>query len=311
MNSRRAKEINAAAKQGREFFRNANDSDYTVRPLLTFYGVACLSRALILLLKKQGGEEGLTAGHGLETVAWGDIMSGEPSTGLQGLHNLKIRTCSGTFSDLASYTKNITTIHDNSSAIQWKTYYNVPDSGKEFTFGDLLSRIPDLERDYGSASTEIKFAYISQVNYNQTEGFRAIVDAVKFKHFQSIYKNYGYEILEKSKQTILQADSDTFCQHPPMFIHAYIHKIFTVPKLHIVEPLPNNVYYSQICMTYVVSYILGMLVRYFPTHWISLTQGYKGDSLWPTINRTHQLVEQSFPELVIELITDALGKHSM
>ena len=68
LNARRAREINAAAKQAREYFRNANNANYSVRPLLTFYGVACLSRALLLLLKVDGGEEGLTASHGLETA---------------------------------------------------------------------------------------------------------------------------------------------------------------------------------------------------------------------------------------------------
>lgn len=46
LNVRRAKEINAAAKQAREYFRNASNSNYSVRPLLTYYGVASLSRAL-------------------------------------------------------------------------------------------------------------------------------------------------------------------------------------------------------------------------------------------------------------------------
>ena len=99
LNARRAREINAAAKQSREYFRNASDSNYSVRPLLTFYGVASLSRALLLLLKAKGGEEGLTASHGLETVGWSDIMSGDIAAGLQGLRNLKIRTRPGLFSD--------------------------------------------------------------------------------------------------------------------------------------------------------------------------------------------------------------------
>ena len=55
-----------------------------------------------------------------------------------------------------------------------------------------------------------------------------------------------------------------------------------------------------------VSYVLGMLVRYYPTHWMSLTKGDKGDEWWPTINRAQQFVEQSFPELVIELISDVI-----
>ena len=51
LNIRRTKEINAAARQAREYFRNASKSDFSVRPLLTFYGVASLSRALLLLLR--------------------------------------------------------------------------------------------------------------------------------------------------------------------------------------------------------------------------------------------------------------------
>ena len=60
LNARRAREINAAAKQAREYFSNAFNSNHSVRPLLTFYGVTSLSRALLLLLKADGGEEGLT-----------------------------------------------------------------------------------------------------------------------------------------------------------------------------------------------------------------------------------------------------------
>ena len=48
LNDLRIKEINAAAKQSREFFRNAEIASYTVRPLLTFYGISTLSKALIL-----------------------------------------------------------------------------------------------------------------------------------------------------------------------------------------------------------------------------------------------------------------------
>lgn len=59
LNTRRTKEINAAAKQAREYFRNASKADYSVRPLLTFYGVASLSRSFLLLLKRDGGEEKL------------------------------------------------------------------------------------------------------------------------------------------------------------------------------------------------------------------------------------------------------------
>ena len=51
-----------------------------------------------------------------------------------------------------------------------------------------------------------------------------------------------------------------------------------------------------------VSFILGMLARYFPTHWMALIHGSKGDSLWPAMCRAQEVVEHTFPELVAEFI---------
>ncbi|WP_234191874.1 YaaC family protein [Pseudacidovorax sp. NFM-22] len=60
LNQRRILEITSAARQAREFFRNAANSNSSVRPVLTFYGVASLSRALVLLFKPDMGETSLT-----------------------------------------------------------------------------------------------------------------------------------------------------------------------------------------------------------------------------------------------------------
>ena len=123
LNARRAKEINSAAKQSREYFRNSSQSNHSVRPLFTFYGVASLSRSLILLFKRDGGEEGLTGGHGLQTVNWGQHLSGDPSIALKNLMELKISTCSGLFYDLIKETKNRMSFHVNSSGVDWHWYY--------------------------------------------------------------------------------------------------------------------------------------------------------------------------------------------
>ena len=95
-----------------------------------------------------------------------------------------------------------------------------------------------------------------------------------------------------------------FNQMTPQFMHTYVQKMFgTIPNLHIIEPFPNLQRYSQIAATYMLSYFLGMLARYYPTYWVALMQGERGDILWPTLNRAQHLVERAFPELTIELIT--------
>lgn len=307
LNARRAKEINSASKQAREYFRNAANANYAVKPLLTFYGVASLSRALLLLMKKSGGEEGLTGSHGLETVGWGDILSGDTSTGLRNLGSLKIRTTSGLFDDFITHTDNRISLHVNSSAVDWRLAYDKPELGDEFTVDDLFSRIPDLQKDYSNISQVKKYASINQMTYTKEAGFSAKVNAERFSQFSEIYENIGYTQNTEGDWSTLTCSNETFENHRPMFIHTYIGKTFgTIPSLHLTEPFPSGARYSQLCITYMVSYFLGMLVRYYPTYWMSLTQGDKGDSMWPTINRAQQLVEQSFPELAIELIYDIL-----
>ncbi|MEH2392840.1 MAG: YaaC family protein [Nostoc sp.] len=309
LNARRAREMNAAAKQSREYFRNASNSNYSVRPLLTFYGVASLSRALLLLLKERGGEEGLTASHGLETVGWSNIMSGDITAGLQGLRNLKIRTTPGLFSDFVTHTNNRISIHVNSSGVDWRLSYDVPNLRQEFSVDDLFSRTPDLQKDYSNISEVTKYAFINQMTYSADAGFSAKVRAKPFSLFQDVYEGFGYTVESDSDWVTLTCDADTFARNLPMFIHTYMHKTFgSIPSLHITEPFSPSTRYSQLCITYMISYVLGMLVRYYPTHWISLIQGDKGDSLWPTMNRAQQLVEQSFPELVTELISDILNE---
>jgi hypothetical protein len=307
LNVRRAKEINAAAKQAREYFRNANNSNYSVRPLLTYYGVASLSRSLLLLLKREGGEEGLASGHGLMTINWGEQLSGDPSVGLASLLSLKVQTSSGLFSDFIRETNNRMSMHIHSAAVDWRINYDVPDTGIQISLGDLLARIPDLFKDYSNISSDIKYASVNEMSFNQASGFKAKVRHEHFSSFMNTYQNMGYMIETQEKWSTLTCNAETFAQNLPLFIHSYVQKLFgSIPDLYIAEPFDGKFAYSQLCITYLTSYFLGMLARYFPTHWISLIQGDKGDAFWPTINRAQQFVESSYPELVIEMIYDML-----
>ena len=127
--------------------------------------------------------------------------------------------------------------------------------------------------------------------------------------FKTYYESVGYSIVDEGNRSVLTANTETFSNSKPLFVHSYIDKTFgSIPNLHLSEPFQQGECYSQLCITYMVSYVLGMLVRYCPTYWISLTQGDKGDSWWPTVNRAQQFVEESYPELVIELIDDIVKK---
>ena len=308
LNARRAREINAATKQAREYFRNAGRSDYSVRPLLTFYGVTCLSRALLLLLKVDGGEEGLTTGHGIETVGWGDVLSGDTAAGLMRLGELRIRRRAGLFSDFVTHTNNRISIHVNSAGVDWRLCYKSSEGDEEYSLADLFSRIPDLQQEYSSVSGVVRYAAVSEMTYSNSEGFRAKLREEQCSQLRAAYESLGYTVACDGGWCVVTCSSEIFAKELPMFIHTYVHKIFgSIPNLFVAEPLPGGARYSQLCITYMTAYILGMLGRYYPTHWMSLIQGDRGDSMWPTLNRAQQFVEQSYPELVTELIDDVMN----
>ena len=307
LNARRAKEITAAAKQAREFFRNSSASDDSIRPLLTFYGVASLARALILLLRREGGEEGLTRGHGLETIEWGRQLSGDLTAGLAAMNELKIRTCAGVFLDLAQHTKNRMSMHVRSGAVDWRFNYDVPKAGDEILLGDITARLPDLSKEHKVLGIEPLYAGLNEMAYNASSGINIKVATQAFKPFASVYASAGYVSKQSDQTSIITGDAKLFSEQTPQFMHAYVNKLFgAIPRLYLVAPMPSRNRYSQLCMTYMVAFVLGMLARYFPTHWVSLSRGDKGDSLWPTLNQSHRVVAETFPELVAEMIEDIL-----
>lgn len=307
LNARRSKEISAAARQAREFFRNAASADFSVKPLLAFYGVASLSRSLALILRVEGGEEGLARGHGLETVGWPKTLSGQVSTSLAAIGALSVRTCDGLFTDLVRHTRNRVCFHVRSSAVDWRADCEIPPAGIEVRLVDLLERLPDLHADAPALGLVKRCAGVHEMTFSTKDGFLAKLVAEDFETFRESYEQSGYHVSIADKIAELTASAELIGQEFPQFIHAYVQKTFgSIPRLLIAERFADKACYSQLGVTYLMSYFLGMLCRYFPTHWISLIQGEKGDAYWPILNRAQHYVEQAYPELVIELLQDIM-----
>ncbi|HSS52647.1 MAG TPA: YaaC family protein [Thermoanaerobaculia bacterium] len=309
LSARRAKEITSSAKQAREFFRNSHQSNDSVKPLLSFYGVTSLGRSALLLLKRGSGEEAIVPGHGFETVGWLNTLSGDISGGLSALGNLKIRTRSGLFTDFVRETDNCMCMHVNSAAVDWRIPYDVPPLAEEFTLEDLISRIPDLQSEHQRSSQAIGYASVNSMSYTEDKGFNAKIFFKQFEMFKDSYIGAGLSIARDGDWFNLSCDAATFNRCTPQFMHTYVNKMFgSIPALHLVKPFANGSRYSQMAITYMISYCLGMLCRYFPTHWISLLNGEKGDALWPAINSAQKYIDASFPELIVEFIHDTLDQ---
>lgn len=304
----RAKEINSAAKQSAEFFRNAENATYTVRPLLTYYAILSLSRALILLLRTSGGENTLVEGHGLKTLDWSGVLSGNDlNENLKQIGGLKVLTCNGIFSELIKETENRISIHLNSSTVEWHVNYDMPDKGYVFTLDDLLSRIPDFQHDIAALELNENYAVIKyKMSYSDDKGFYCEVSDNR-EDVVDAYHQMGYTSVTSYNKCDLRCDAEIFKQKMPQFLHKYMHKSMgVIPSLYLIRPFDETRRYSELAIVFLMSYYLGMLVRYYPTHWNALVQGDNGDIYWPVLNRAQTYVEKVFPELVIELLNDML-----
>lgn len=305
LNTRRCMEITAAARQAREYFSQAALADMSVRPLLTFYGVSSLSRACILLLGKHGGETSLAGAHGLQTIDWRETLDGDLAKALGSLGGLKIKTCSGLYLDLAKHTQNQVCIHINSSAVQWDLLYPVPSLGSEASLDDLVARMPDLKDEVLRSSGIIKYNYVESCTFDQVQGLRLkLSERVPCDVITSI-RALGYTVSSDGKSHDVAATPIVFSQARLQFVHK--HKSpFGISEPHVAERLWNGS--SEICIIFKLSYILGMLARYFPTHWMALVNGSKGDRYRTLILEAQRAIESFFPSLVSELITYRISK---
>lgn len=70
VNDWKVQEVSSNIIQAREYFGSASKASITVKPLLLYYGVMSLSRALVLTLEPKLRETTLKASHGLVVSNW-------------------------------------------------------------------------------------------------------------------------------------------------------------------------------------------------------------------------------------------------
>ena len=304
INTTRAKQIVAAYLQGKEYYLNASQADISVKPLLLFYGVASLSRSLALFLKTNGGEETLIQGHGLSCYGWSGVLTTDVADSLKNIGHLPVRSCNGLFQDLLTSTNNKFCLHINSSGVDWAPEFLMPIFPIDLTFVDILKRLPDVKAEY-TLWTE-KSSLVACVSHIQGVKQEVIIQLQKQENIQEIidYADGRIKISEESNLLVLQVNKDDL----PLFINSFIEKNFgSIPDLYVTKPFPNNTYIAQIPLTYILAYYLGMLCRYFPSHWMALSKGNIGDEFWPLMQICITYIEEAFPQLIAEFIEQKLS----
>lgn len=301
-NSGQVKEINSCFIQAREYFTSANKSERIVKPLLLYYGVMNLSKGAILFLKRGLREGSLSASHGLSTKDWANSLN-QPNYDIS---NLSITVNKkGTLPEFMEASDNTSLLRINSSALNYK--YKHSNINHEFSLSlqDLISRLPELRDHYirwqglpkcllGGVTPDSNNNLVFNLQKNQN-GILLSPDDV-----QRLFENYYPIIQETTEQYNFILNKPATL---PIFYWDEINEsMLNIGKGYLVLTFPNQCDISKTISTYILSYFLGMLVRYFPSKWMSLMRNELGDASLPTLLKGISFIEHQYPMMIVDLL---------
>lgn len=284
----KVREINAAFAQGRMYFENARAASMGVKPVLLYYGVLSLCTGLVLCRDQEKTERTLAHSHGLSRPGWKELLA----KGIVKVLDLEIQAQKqGTFREVVNVTwhTHISWLFQGDPREQ-DIVPDVRDLGKVrfaedhscLTLGDLLAR----SRYTGTGYQDVT-----------GEPSRLHQAAVRFAHPNRTDILFWFP-------TSVGAIPDDFQKGGSLSGRSLVfnHDDPSIPVFHyegnylmcVAEDFPNGDKLSEFLKLYLMSYILGMLARYFPSKWIALLRHDEGGFAQPLLERATKAVETEF-----------------
>ena len=304
----KVEQMNACFAHGREYFRNAERSEMSVKPLLLYYGVLSCCRGVILANNPHKKEESLKPRHGLETVDWQNTLSG----GIKNVLELRIRATDGTFCELVDVCWHLKTLqfflgptNQMGSTGQPLGDIGFVTDGSCLKLDDLISRLlqtgmvyPDLTgrpaKMFGGAriashppGVHLAFPLVGIPNE-----LKGLVDG------QNVYVGSSDQVCPGFRQSDDAGDALMFVRRDG---EAHL-KTFPVSHygegefMVVIMDFPNGDKLTEFIKHFLISYVLGMLVRYHPSIWIALLRNEKGDFAQPLLVDAVEAIESDFAQ---------------
>lgn len=299
VNSWKIHEVTSNFIQGREYFTSAKTAGFTVKPLLLYYGVLALSRALILTLTPKVTENTLKPSHGIDIRNWTEVLKNKD------FENLELVIGDGSFSEVLNATENKNYLRSGTDVINYHTHLNTPLKGQKITLQQIYQYIPDLNNEFKKwTGNNIPFAIIDELIHEDVDGKIRI-------------KLYSYDLNDELIETLLPTQ---YCKNREAIysknsitiryensgwgpnITQKFNGPFNLGQTCIVPPLANDVGFNLVSSMLAISYTFGMMARYFPSTWISLRRVEKGDKIYPLIHTTLNYIEEKFPIVVLDFL---------
>jgi hypothetical protein len=277
---------------------------------LLYYGVLSLSRGVILLRDRTKSEASLKPSHGLEVVHWKETLAG----GISEVLDLKVRATNGTFSELAAAV-------DNLQLTGWwcapklnlgQYHVSLPAprflvDKSEITFEDLASRDQRLLGLYERATGKASRVHLGEI-VADTSGLEVSIFAFSNGASKAVVESrFGWPsgtVVRERAWGRRMPIPNYYVQIPGSDLNA-LKPLLPVTHydggdgMYVVEDFPNGDRLSELLRTFLLSYFLGMLVRYFPSRWMALLRNEKGDAAQPVLIAAVNAIEGDFPKLIL------------
>jgi hypothetical protein len=314
-NAAHASEICASFIQGAAYFASAKKADRVVRPLLLYYGVLSLARGTAVFLLKGRREASLSQAHGLITIAWGETLA-KPSADVG---DLRVRVAqNGSLHEFANATVNETLLRLGQNTINQILAQDPLGTDQEFTLGDILSRLPELMRQYDRWRSDGKCAFGS-IEKNPPRG-SVIINIRKRDGSLNVDRNRVDRIVQHLEVESVQEKQDDWCvairvpsdaianpRNIPGIWDYVPQDTLGIGSLCFVGRYPGAWFGSKPVSLFALAYILGMLARYFPSRWTSLVRNYGNDGAAPTLLSAMDTIEDQMPQIVADFLERSTG----
>lgn len=313
LNASRIREIVSCFAQGREYFVSAKSAAASVRPLLLYYGVLSLSRGAILLRDTYKSESSLKPSHGLEVVDWNETLAG----GIASVLDLRIRVTNGTFKELAAAVGNF----------QWTGWWVPPnfvigqytaelpspqlvDDGSTLSLDDLVSRDHRFLGLYQRTTGNVPKVHMSEIVADPTGLEVSIFAFSNGATRETVETRFSWPAGTAVQERALARRMPTanYCVHLPGTDLNALKPLLPATQyeggdgMYALEDFPNGDRLSEFLRTFLLSYFLGMLVRYFPSRWIALLRNERGDVAQPVLMAAVNAIEADIPILILRAI---------
>jgi hypothetical protein len=295
INKENSNEIIANFNQGREFFKSALSADFSVRPLLQYYWVLSLSRWLILALNPWVREANIKPSHWLCIKNWDTILKDK------NFWNLEICIEKGSFYELMKTTDNKNYLRANSNIINYECSLNPPSIWDILKLEQLIQYYPDLNYEFQSwTNQDLTFIGVDSISFD-TNGY-PIIQLQKTINEEDLDKFFPKEYcIERicNDKTITYKNEKWW----PNITQQWDGTL-NIWNVCIVPVLKNDIGLNLISGMFMISYVFGMMARYYPTAWLGVRRGEKWDKIYPFAHRIAQFIDEKFPKVVLDILSN-------